>query len=150
MLKDWNIDFMINLSLTYWFLRFHAIEGFVSIKFISFIKCKSNTSKIWIKNLNFKYYWICKYLQMKYQIALWHMNIIPKNRPGNDCHLHLIGKSFTQRSIPLLSPSHDAIPIGLQYINHQNISDIEINKQNEETTIQAQEKKFNSTQIRGQ
>jgi hypothetical protein len=68
------------------------------------------------------------------------MNIIPTNRPGNDCHLHLIGKSFAQRVIPLLSPSDEAIPICLQNINHQNIPDIEINKQNEETTIQTTEK----------
>ena len=67
------------------------------------------------------------------------MNIIPTNRPGNDCHLHLIGKSFAQRFIPLLSPSDEAIPIGLQNINHQDIPDIEINKQNKETTIQNKE-----------
>ena len=64
------------------------------------------------------------------------MNIVPTNRPGNNCHLHLIGKSFAQRFIPLLSPSDEAIPIGLQNINHQDIPDIEINKQNKETTIQ--------------
>ena len=36
----------------------------------------------------------------------YHMNIIPTNRPGNYCHLHLIGKSFTQRFIPLDTGRH--------------------------------------------
>ena len=77
----------------------------------------------------------------------YHLNIIPTNRPGNNCHLHLIGKSFAQRFIPLLSPSDEAIPIGLQNINHQDIPDIEIDKHNKETTIQTIEKniQFNTT-----
>ena len=41
----------INKYKTYWYLRFHTIEGFVSIKFISFIKCKSKTSKVMIISL---------------------------------------------------------------------------------------------------
>ena len=54
---------------------------------------------------------------------------------------------FAQQFILLLSPSDEAIPIGLQNINHQDIPDIEINKQNEETTIQTIEKniQFNTT-----
>ena len=51
----------------------------------------------------------------------------------------MIGKSFTQQFIPLLSPSHEAIPTGPQYINHQNIPNTEINKKNEETAIQTTE-----------
>ena len=70
----------------------------------------------------------------------YHRNIIPTNRQGNDCHLHLIGKSFTQQFIPLLSPSHEAIPTGLQYINYQHIPNTEINKKNEETAIQTTER----------
>ena len=72
----------------------------------------------------------------------YHMNVIQTNRPGNDCHLHLFGKSFIQQFIPLLSPSGEESPIGLQYINHQHIPDIEQkqkDKHNKETSVQLKE-----------
>ena len=58
----------------------------------------------------------------------YHMNIIPTNRPGNDCHLHLFGDSFIQQFIPLLSSSAEESPTGLQMINHQHFPDINKNK----------------------
>ena len=67
------------------------------------------------------------------------MDIIPTIRPGYDCHLHLVGKVFTQSFIPLLSPPHLTIPIDIPYI----IPNTEIDKQNKETTTQTNPIKIN-------
>ena len=64
------------------------------------------------------------------------MDNIPTIRTGNNCHLHLIGKTFTQSFIPLLLSPHLTIPIDIPYI----IPNTETNKQNEETTIQTNAK----------
>ena len=69
----------------------------------------------------------------------YYMDIIPTIRPGYDCHLHLVGKAFTQSFIPLLSPPHLTIPIDIPYI----IPNTEIDKQNEEATTQTNPIKIN-------
>ena len=46
------------------------------------------------------------------------MEVIPTDRPGKDCYLHMFGRSFKQQFITLLS-SKEGSPIGFQTINYQ-------------------------------